>query len=157
MSLPEAQPGYETRSIVYTKTPLTLSYYSKSEWADTPANMLAPLIVSAMEKTGAFRAVLTAPGQTLGDLRLDTDIVRLQHEFLRRPSRVRFTLRAKLFDANTREVLATRLFEDVEQAPSENAYGGILAANTAVKRVLQKLTMFVVDASVQSYASELSE
>ncbi len=147
VSLPKAQSGYATRSIIYTKTPLTLSNYSKSEWADTPAKMLTPLIVNAMEKSGLFRAVLTAPGQAMGDLRLETDIIRLQHEFFTQPSRVRFSLRAKLFDAKTREVLATKLFEASEPAPSENAYGGVQAANRALKRVLEEMIIFVIDAS----------
>ena len=150
VSQPKAQPGYTTRNIVYTKTPLTLSFYSKSEWADTPAQMLIPLIVRAVEKSGAFRAVLTAPGQAIGDLRLETDIVRLQHEFFEQPSQVRLLLRAKLFDAQTREVLATRLFEAVKPAPSENAYGGVQAANEAVRQVLEKMIIFIIDALTQT-------
>lgn len=140
----QAQPGFDTRRIAYTQTPLALDYYTKSVWADTPARMLDSLIVRALEKSGAFRAVVTAPTSAAADLRLDSTLIRLQHEFLQQPSQVRLAVRAKLLDVSTRQVLATRLFEIVEPAPSEDAYGGVQAANAAVKRFLEELTDFVI-------------
>jgi cholesterol transport system auxiliary component len=94
--------------------------------------MLGPLLVTAIEKSAAFRAVVLTPGAASGDLRLDTMIVRLQHEFQSQPSRVRFTLRATLVDDKTRRVLAWREFEATAPARTEDAYGGVLAANQAV-------------------------
>ena len=58
-----------------------LEYFAHSEWVDPPARMLAPLLVAAVESTGTFRAVVLTPSAAVGDLRLDTEIVRLQHEF----------------------------------------------------------------------------
>jgi ABC-type uncharacterized transport system auxiliary subunit len=55
-------------------------------------------IVSALESSGTFRAVILAPTAAAGDLRLDTEILRLQQDFASQPSRVRFTLRAYLVD-----------------------------------------------------------
>lgn len=144
VNTPDAQPGFDTRRIAYTRTPLSLDYYTQSVWADTPARMLGPLIVRALEKSGAFRAVVSAPTSAVADLRLDTAIVRLQHEFYQQPSQVSLTVRAKLLDVNSRQVLATRLFEVVESAPSEDAYGGVRAANQAVGRMLEDLTDFVI-------------
>jgi cholesterol transport system auxiliary component len=89
--------------------------------------------------------VLT-PGAASGDLRLDTMIVRLQHEFQSQPSRVRFTLRATLVDDKTRRVLAWREFEATAPARTEDAYGGVLAANQAVQAVLVELSAFCAQA-----------
>ena len=111
---------------------------------DTPARMLAPLVVSALESTGAFKAVLTPPTPALDDLRLDIDIIRLQQEFLRQPSEVRLIARAKLFDVASGRV-ATRLFETDAPSPTEDAYGGIKAANVAVERFLTQLSDFVIE------------
>lgn len=145
VTLPHVRPGYDSRRIAYTKTPLTISYYAESEWADTPALMLAPLIVSALESSSAFRAVLSETAPVAGDLRLDTDIIRLQQEFLEQPSSVRFTLRAKLYDVTQREIVAIRILEAIEPALSEDAYGGAQAANNAVRRVLDELSEFAVE------------
>jgi cholesterol transport system auxiliary component len=141
---PQAQSGFDTRRIAYTRTPLSLDYYTRSVWADNPARMLDSLIVRALEKSGAFRAVVSASTSVVADVRLDTTIVRLQHEFYQQPSQVRLTVRAKLLDLGTREVLATRLFEVIEPAPSEDARGGVQAANRAVGRMLEDLTDFVI-------------
>ena len=144
VNTPQTQPGFDSQGIAYTLTPLAVDYYTKSQWADTPALMFAPLIVRALESTGAFRAVLTPPTPVLDDLRLDTDIIRLQQEFYETPSKVRFMLRAKLFDVPSGHVLATQLFEVVEPAPSEDAYGGVLAANAAAQQMLGQIRDFVL-------------
>jgi cholesterol transport system auxiliary component len=143
VSTPQAQPGFDTRRIAYTKAPFTLDYYTKSAWAETPAQMFGPLIVRSLDGSGSFRAVLAAPAPVAGDLRLDTEIVRLQQEFFQQPSRVRVTLQAKLYNITTREVLATKQLEAVADAPSEDAYGGVQAANTATMSLLSELVAFV--------------
>ncbi|MDX1656445.1 MAG: ABC-type transport auxiliary lipoprotein family protein [Candidatus Competibacteraceae bacterium] len=144
VALPDTESGFDTRQIAYTRTPLALDYYTKSEWADTPGRMIAPLVVRALEQSGGLNAVLAAPAPVGGDIRLGLDVIRLQHEFYQEPSQVRLTLRAKLYDNTTRHVLATQLFEEVETAPSEDAYGGVQAANWALARVLEDLTAFVL-------------
>ena len=144
VNTPQTQPGFDSQGIAYTLTPLAVDYYTKSQWADTPALMFAPLVVHTLESTGAFRAVLTPPTPVLDDLRLDIDIIRLQQEFYETPSKVRFTLRAKLFDVPSGHVLATQLFEVMEPAPSEDAYGGVLAANAAAQRMLGEIRDFVL-------------
>ena len=58
---PRAASGFDSQRINYVRQPHLLEYYAQSEWVDTPARMLAPLIVSAIENTGAFRAVILTP------------------------------------------------------------------------------------------------
>ena len=109
--------------------------------------MLAPLIVSAVERSGAFRAVVQTPSAAAGEMRLDIEILRLQHEFLGTPSQVRFTLRAYLVERVTRRVIASREFDAVVAAASEDAYGGVVAANRAVQTVLENLSAFCAEAA----------
>ncbi|AMM23537.1 ABC-type transport auxiliary lipoprotein family protein [Variovorax sp. PAMC 28711] len=49
-----AAPGFDSQHIVYVRVAHQLEHFAHSEWADTPARMLTPLIVSAIERTGAF-------------------------------------------------------------------------------------------------------
>ena len=95
-----------------------------------------------MARSGVFSAVSPSSGAAGGDIRLDTEIVRLQHEFLTQPSQVRFTLRATLVEDRSRRVLAWREFDTVLPAPSEDPYGGVTAASAAVQATLQELAMF---------------
>ena len=104
--------------------------------------MISPLIVAALERSGQFSAVIQAPTSATGQLRLDVEIVRLQHEFLSLPSQVRFTLRAHLIDTATRQVVAWREFEAMVPSSSEDPYGGVLAANRAAAKVIAELAAF---------------
>jgi len=146
VSPPQAQAGFDTRRIVYTRTPLTLEHYTRSEWADAPARMLGPLAVRALESSGAFRAVIAGPAPVPVDLRLDLELVRLQQEFSGAASQVRLELRAKLFDVRAGRVLATRLFSEAADAPSADALGGARAASTATGAALEALAAFVAAA-----------
>jgi len=100
--------------------------------------MLAPLLAEALLRDGRFDPV--QGGENLGAaLRLETEIVALQQEFSAQPSQVRFTLRARLLDLAERRVVANSAFEAVEGAPSDDPYGGVIAANRAVDRVLDEV------------------
>ena len=145
VSPPHAAAGFDSQRMMYVREAHKLEYFANNEWVDTPARMLAPLIVSAAERSGAFRAVVQTPSAASGKLRLDTEVTRLQHEFLGSPSRVRFTLRAQIVDNASRQVLASREFESVAEAPTENPRGGVLAANRAVQSVLDQLAAFCAE------------
>ena len=142
-----AAAGFDSQRIIYVRETHKLEYFAHSEWVDPPARMLAPLLVAAIERTAAFRAVVLTPSAAVGELRLDTEIIRLQHEFGSLPSRVRFTLRAYLVEDKTRRVLAWREFEAAVPAASENPYGGVVAANRAVQSVLEDLAAFCAEAA----------
>lgn len=139
---PRASPGFDTARIAYIRQPHELDYYANSRWADTPSRMLAPLLVRALEHNRSFRAVALAPSPVAADLRLDTEIIRLQQDFTTTPSRTRFTLRAQLIDPGEKRIVKTHVFDATEEAPGDDPYGGVIAANRAVKRVLAELAEF---------------
>ena len=144
VSIPRAWPGFDTPQMAYVQQPFEIAYFASNRWADTPSRMLGPVLARALEQTRIFRAVVQAPSGIGSDLRLDTEIVRLQQNFAFRPSRAEFTLRAQLSDVRTRRVVASRTFEEVEDAPSDNAAGGAAAANTALQRMLERIADFCV-------------
>jgi cholesterol transport system auxiliary component len=139
---PRAAAGFDSRSIVYLRQAHEVEAFAYSQWVDTPAQMLAPLIARAIESTGAFRAVVLAPTSAAAELRLDTELIRLQHEFSAQPSQVRLTLRAVLVETATRRVVAVREFDARVPSASEDPYGGVVAANEAVKRLMADLATF---------------
>lgn len=142
VSAPQARPGFDTPQIAYTKQPHELNYFVTSRWADTPAHMLEPLLLQALEQTASFRAVVQTPGAVPADLRLDTEVLQFRHDFTVRPSRIQFSLRARLIDVRGKRMLAVMQFDEEENADSEDAYGGVKAANRALRRVLNRLTDF---------------
>ena len=142
VDMPRAAAGLDTRNIAYLRRPLEIEYYAVHQWVETPAHMLAPLLVRALQRSGAFRAVVAAPTVVVAGLRLETDLLRLQQDFTQTPSRVQLTLRALLIDTATRRVLAWREFDTSVAATSEDAYGGAAAANQAVQQLLAELAVF---------------
>jgi cholesterol transport system auxiliary component len=144
---PRARAGFATAQIAYVRQPHKLEYYANNRWVDTPARMLAPLLAQALALGGGFRAVVQAPSPLAADLRLDSELIRLQQDFSTLPSRVQLTLRAQLLDVNASRILATEEFDIIEGAPSDDAYGGAIAANRALQRLLQRLNEFSVAAS----------
>ena len=145
VSAPRARPGFDTAQIAYVRQPHELDYFVTSRWADTPSRMLAPLLAQALEQRGGFRAVAHNPAAVAADLRLDTELVRLQQDFGVRPSRVDLALRAQLVDLRSTRVLAAMEFTETENAPHEDAYGGVIAANRALQRMLARVADFCAE------------
>jgi cholesterol transport system auxiliary component len=142
VNTPSAQPGFNTPRMVYLKRPQEIEYFSRNQWVDSPARMLTPLLIQALERSGKYRAVVHARSAAMADIRLDTEIIRLQHEFLTLPSKIRLTVRAQLIDLNGKRVLATREFDVTEVATGDDPYSGVTATNRAVKVMLLQLVDF---------------
>ena len=149
INTPKAAAGYGTSHIVYARRTHEIEYFAFSLWVDTPAQMLTPLIVRAVERTGAFQAVLAAPTAASSRFRLDTEIIRLQQDFSTSPSRVRLTLRAVLIDTTTKAVVARREVDASVASRSEDTYGGVIAAQTVTQRVLTELATFCAEVAVR--------
>jgi len=143
VSQPKAQAGFETARMAYLLRPHEVSYYAFNQWADTPARMFAVLLTQTMEKTGLWRAVVQAPSTVKADYRLDCDNLALEQQFFSRPSRMRVAMRALLIDNKRQNVLGTRNFEIFEAAATEDAYGGVLAANRAAAELLEQIAEWV--------------
>ena len=155
VSIPKAAPGFDSAAMLYIcdnsrnrrcgkSSKYELKAYANAQWIDTPAQMLLPLLVHRLEATGLFGAVLSAStSPVVGELRLDTEIIRLLQEFRTYPSQVRFVLRVQLLNMVTRQVIATQVFEVLESSRGENARGGMEATNQAVKQLLNKIAEFL--------------
>ncbi len=142
VSLPQAQPGAQSAAMAYVQQAHQVEYFVASRWADTPARMLEPLLLQSLAQSGGFRAVVSNVGNVAADYRLDSEWLRLQQEFERQPSLIHLTLRVQLVNLKTRQVVAVQEFDEVEPAASENAYAGVIAANRALQRVLQRVAEF---------------
>lgn len=145
---PSAWPGFNTSQMAYVRQPHGLDYFAVSRWADTPPRMLEPLLRYALEQTNSFRAIVRAPGSYAADIRLETELIRLQQDFQKQPSQVQLTLRTQLIDVVSKRIIAVKQFDGVENAPSDDPYGGVVAANRLLQRMLGELADFCVNASV---------
>jgi cholesterol transport system auxiliary component len=67
----------------------------------------------------------------------------LEQQFFSTPSRVRLALRVQLIDLKQQRIISTRDFEVSEEAPSDDAYGGVIAANRATAKLLEQVADWV--------------
>ncbi len=66
---------------------------------------------------------------------------------------MRLTVRVQLSEVPSRRVLGAREVEAVEEAPSDDPYGGVVAANRAVRRVLDDIVAYCGERSAARGAS----
>jgi cholesterol transport system auxiliary component len=142
VSVPKARPGFDTPRMAYLLRQHELSYYAFNQWIDTPGRMMLRPLAQAMEGTGLWRAVVQAPAPIRADYRLDCDNLVLEQQFFS-PSRVRLGLRAQLIDIKRQTVMGMRNFEIFEDSLSEDAYGGVVAANKAAAKLLDELIYWI--------------
>ena len=140
VNVPRAQSGFNTQRMIYVKQDHELNYFAVNQWAETPAHMLLPLLVKALENTSQWGAVVQMPSPVRGDYQLVSENLLLQQEFTQKPSRVRIHLRLQLIRMPNSHVLATREFTVLESAKADDPYGGVQAANAATERLLKEIS-----------------
>jgi len=139
---PTTSPIYNTTDIAYTTHPYQIAYLAKSAWAETPPQMLQPLIIDTLQKTHYFYSVGSPTEISQYRYILNTQIIKLEQDFSYLPNTVRLVLRAQIIDASTSQILATKEFAASEMIQQNNTYAGIQAANRATARVLKQLANF---------------
>jgi len=144
ISQPEAVAGYQTEQMLYIKKPFELSSFAHNAWISAPANMLFPLMLQSIQRSGYFYAVASSPTSDQTDYRLDTQLIELQQDFLKIPSEIRLTVKVVLSHVSDNQVIASRVLIQHVLCPMDTPYGGVIAANQAAERFTAELTRFVV-------------
>lgn len=142
---PQTQPSYNTTRMAYTVKPYQIAYFARSQWAETPAQMLQPLIVQSLQNTHYYHAVASAPYMGKYRYVLTTDIVKLQQNYVMHPVSAEFFVRAQLSQAATGQVIATKMIAVRVPIRCKTPYGGVMAANNATGKLLAELTNFCIE------------
>jgi cholesterol transport system auxiliary component len=141
---PEARAALDTQQMAYTQAPHQLAYFARNQWAETPPQMLQPLLVRTMEATGAFTAVVAPPHATGAAMGLRTEMVELVQDFATQPPVLRLALRVRVEDEETGRVLGTREIAVQESMREATPAAGVQAANDAMAKALRELAAFVL-------------
>lgn len=141
---PDAVAGYQTEQMLYIKTPFKVEGFANNAWTNPPADMMYPLIVQSLQHSGYFYAVASSPYSDPGDYRLDTQLLRLQQNFLRKPSVLELSAKVVLTRVTDNRVMASRIISLQLPCPTGTPYGGVLAANQAMQQFTAATTDFVM-------------
>jgi cholesterol transport system auxiliary component len=142
VSQPDTPPIYNTTQMAYTTKPYQVAFFGHNQWAETPSQMLLPLIIQSLQKTHYFRAVVTPPYVGEYNYLLATQILQLQQNFVRQPNVVEFSLRAQLIKMRSNQIIASKEFTVALPIRQKTPYGGVIATNRATGIILAELTNF---------------
>lgn len=141
---PETAPVYDTTLMAYTTQAHQIAYFSRNEWAATPAQIIFPLIITTLRNTHYFSEVLPAPPFHRHTYALRSEILELNQDFTAEPAVLQLTLRFYL-SGPTDQVIATKEMSVREPMREKNPYAGVMAANEAMEKILRELARFVIE------------
>jgi cholesterol transport system auxiliary component len=143
--IPETMPAYATAQMAYSTQAYQIAYFTKNEWAETPSQMIQPLIVQTLRNTHYFSEVLSPPyfGQHTFGLRIE--ILELTQDFTSEPAMLQLAMRISLSREATNQVVATKELSVSQPMRERNPYAGVVAANEAMPKLLRELARFVVE------------
>ncbi len=145
VSMPDAAPAFASPRMAYVETPYRIDYFALNEWADTPAQMLRTLLTRQLTNCGLFKFVFADAAGIDANVRLDSQIVELVQTFAESGSEVRVSIRFDLVDITQRAILTSKTISVTEPATTRDPYAGVVAANRAVQRVIDRLVVLLRD------------
>lgn len=145
VNAPEAVAGYQTEQMLYMKKPYELSAFAHNGWIDPPADMLFPLLLQSLQRSGYFYAVASSASAEATDYHLDTQLIELKQNFLQKPSTLNFRAKVVLTRVKDNRVIASKVIALCIPCPADTPYGGVVAANLATQQFTAQVTAFVIN------------
>ena len=138
--LPRSAPGFNTARMAYLRSPERIDYFAFSQWVDTPAYMLQPLLVEALARSGRFKHVVLAPSSIGSRFRLESDDLTLVQQFDGGVNRVRLALRVRLVDSAASRYLFDEAIVLERAAQGADPASGVAMANELTRELMEKVT-----------------
>jgi cholesterol transport system auxiliary component len=142
---PETTPAYATTQMAYSTQAYQIAYFTKNDWAETPSQMIQPLIVQTLRNTHYFSEVLSPPDFGRHTFVLHSEILELKQDFTSEPAMLQLAMRISLSRDATNQVVATKELSVSQPMSERNPYAGVVAANEALPKLLRGLAQFVVE------------
>ncbi len=143
VSPPEALRGYDSTKMHYSTQAFEVKNFAHHAWLGAPAQMIHPLLTQSLQQSGYFKAVTSGIYSDKTDYRLDSQLLMLQQNFIQRPSTLFLVMKIVLNDVKNNTVVASKILQYKIPCPSDSPYGGVLAANKAVRLFTEDTVKFV--------------
>lgn len=137
----QANAPFDTNKMVYVLANHQLGYFAKNAWASSPSQMLSDNIALALRNHGHFRAIVSAPFSGNTDYRFSSQLLAFQQEYIENQSFFHLTLAAQVISNQNNSIVRSKQW-DIKIPCANNPYSGQLAAQLAVKQLLNQLIIF---------------
>lgn len=152
--LPRSAAGFNTSRMAYMEDSDSLRYFAYSQWLDTPAYMIQPLLVMALKRSGRFQTVVRSPSPVRTRFHLVSDDLALVQQLQDGQSTMRLALRVQLVDARESKILLDKPMV-LTRATAANARQGVATANALAAELIERLAANVAEAlDVNAYCSD---
>ena len=138
--------GLNTRAILYKKEG-TLQPYKYGNWSETPSLKLQHLITEALQDQHHFHAVVLGNSMATNNLTLEPLLQNFEEVFEGDTSFVHVSLRFRLVDVRSGEVLASiKLISKKPVTNTNGAAGTVEAFDLATAEIIKNLSIWINEA-----------
>lgn len=138
---------YDTQDLVFSRSPGTRAYYQFNSWTERPGRAVHDLLVSRLERSGAFKSVVATDRPVANGLVLRTELEEIYHDAISSPGESRIVLVAELFDSSRNASLGRRSFSQAAPAASYDAQGAVQGFRQALGALLDEVVGWAIEQS----------
>jgi cholesterol transport system auxiliary component len=136
---PTAGRAVDTGRIMVTAPSGRVSYFADAAWSDRLPRLLQSQIVTALQDSGAFRAVLTTHDRLDGDYALAVEVRSFQIEVARGGGTAAVALYARMINEKRGNVLAAKEFSARVPSVRDDPDSGVAALQTGFNKVTSEM------------------
>lgn len=136
ISIPKSTKEIRKNKILYAKTPYMRESYAYSRWSDTPNHMIEQYLVTLLDQSKLFKAVIPADSKAKSQWILESNIEDF-YQYFDKDKRAFAVVKIRflLIDNKDKRVIASHHFSTKTPAPSLDAKGGVKAMDEALKHI----------------------
>lgn len=145
---PEALKALGTNRIALKNADASIKYYQGARWSDRGPVLLQARLIEALENSGRIMSVGSETSGLNASFRLKSNLRDFHADVsnARRPT-ITVTLNAKLFNARSRTIVATKLISAEVQASSGKTAAIVKAFDEAAQDVTRQAVAWVLEAA----------
>ncbi len=144
-----SNPFYDSTQLAYSRSDIARAYYQFASWTERPTKRLAVLVEQRLNARKQFEVVASSTAGIRGDLLLNLTLDEMYHDTTASPPVARVVVRAVLVDPAQRRQLAQQRFETTSVVANPDAVSAVRAINTATTSLLDELSSWVEQQSLQ--------
>lgn len=128
-----------TTDMYYTREANVVEAYTKSAWIEPPIKLIQVALMNALIASNGYKDVLMSPTEVKTPYKVDATIQKMQQTFVNGQSAVDLSLVVRLVNTTTEQLVFSKIYSATEAVKTENADGGVLAYDQALKRLLPSI------------------
>ena len=121
--------------IYFSRSKLTQSYYSYSQWSKPLSRILMSNLIESLQRSGLARTVLDYASEADAEYELETTVYRFEQKIEGERSYADISIGLRLLRSRSKTLVASKRFSYRIPCPTTDARGFVEAANRAMQQL----------------------